>query len=842
MKKGIWLPILMLAALSFRFASAGVILVPEQRSTIQVGIDNALDGDTVSVWGPPPGQPSVPPWTYYENVNFGGRCVFLVNRSFLPGGLTGYDSSWNHVIINGQQSGTTVMLDAQASQRSVVKGFTITGGSNSIYYGGGIFCQNRTAVIEKNYIHGNFSAHGGGGVAYVHYSLGYDTVYVRGCRIEANTTGLPGQSPCDGGGIYVSDLHAPSVFVRMQGNEILSNSATGKGGGVFMSEPASLEDPPAAGPVLLEDNVVSGNQTPGGVTKPGGGIYSENCTGWAFRNQITDNSPDGIAMAATSVFHDPLRLGQASDPGFNFLKGNALGNDTCDYRLCGGFGLNASAIGNYWGTLDAATVWSHIENSQSGVIEIWLDPVAASGKWFSVNQNSHCETGVLVTGDLQIEAGAKLDIDPGKELALSSVPDYNSLPGGDPSLCELNVFGIVNALGGEGDSVWFHPTPTSLPESHWYGIRVRPQGTVNLAHSIVERAYCGVDAYEGASVTANYCRISNNMSNGVRLTGANGQVSYCSVTDNGAIGAEFTQVGTPVQVSVDHSQFHRNAFAGVKAKGCSGGAGSGIVHNIVESGFDPTHAAPYGIMAVQCDGSLAIGQNVVLGCSQAGLYEERSSSPSTGDVLDGNSHGATGLSCVLSSTPSVRGDVITRNMRGVFVDGTSLPNLGNATSHGENSILTDNQQYWVVNLNSSHQVPAQYNWWGVAPPSPPSRFLGPVLYAPWLTEPPQGDGGQSAGSTEAGAQDLEFTTPSVAMGGVRLCWQLPEQTRTKVAVYDNSGRMVRVLADGLQQRGTHAAQWDCLDTHGQRVSSGVYFCVLEAAGKRLGRKVVLTGR
>jgi hypothetical protein len=75
--------------------SATVLLVPDG---FPLGINSAIyaaaNGDTVSVWGLV-GVP--PPYTYYENVDLLGKNVLVVNRSFLPNGGRGYDSSWEHV-------------------------------------------------------------------------------------------------------------------------------------------------------------------------------------------------------------------------------------------------------------------------------------------------------------------------------------------------------------------------------------------------------------------------------------------------------------------------------------------------------------------------------------------------------------------------------------------------------------------------------------------------------------------------------------------------------------------------------------------------------------------------
>jgi len=76
----------------FSVAEARQLEVPElPYPQIQWAIDDAQDGDTVSVWGY-----GDPPFTYYENVNFLGKGIFVVNRSFLPNQVQ-YDSSWDHV-------------------------------------------------------------------------------------------------------------------------------------------------------------------------------------------------------------------------------------------------------------------------------------------------------------------------------------------------------------------------------------------------------------------------------------------------------------------------------------------------------------------------------------------------------------------------------------------------------------------------------------------------------------------------------------------------------------------------------------------------------------------------
>jgi len=68
---------------------------------------------------------------------------------------------------------------------------------------------------------------------------------------------------------------------------------------------------------------------------------------------------------------------------------------------------------------------------------------------------------------------------------------------------------------------------------------------------------------------------------------------------------------------------------------------------------------------------------------------------------------------------------------------------------------------------------------------------------------------------------------------------LPEAGSVRLAVYDMSGRLVRVLVSGELSTGTHELIWDGRDDAGEQVSSGIYFARLRAGDIRLNRKMVL---
>ena len=65
-------------------------------------------------------------------------------------------------------------------------------------------------------------------------------------------------------------------------------------------------------------------------------------------------------------------------------------------------------------------------------------------------------------------------------------------------------------------------------------------------------------------------------------------------------------------------------------------------------------------------------------------------------------------------------------------------------------------------------------------------------------------------------------------------YYLPERQRVRISVFDASGRMVAVLADGVQSAGDHVARWQA-----SGFASGIYFCRLEAGGVESTKKIVL---
>jgi hypothetical protein len=73
----------------------------------------------------------------------------------------------------------------------------------------------------------------------------------------------------------------------------------------------------------------------------------------------------------------------------------------------------------------------------------------------------------------------------------------------------------------------------------------------------------------------------------------------------------------------------------------------------------------------------------------------------------------------------------------------------------------------------------------------------------------------------------------------RIEYDLPEAVQVRLAIYNVLGHEVAVLVDEERPAGRHGVMWDGRDADGQRMSSGIYFYVLQAGAFRASRKMLL---
>jgi len=86
---------------------------------------------------------------------------------------------------------------------------------------------------------------------------------------------------------------------------------------------------------------------------------------------------------------------------------------------------------------------------------------------------------------------------------------------------------------------------------------------------------------------------------------------------------------------------------------------------------------------------------------------------------------------------------------------------------------------------------------------------------------------------------LEQNSPNPFNPQTAIRFTLDAKQNVTLAVYDVSGRLVRMLASGTQDVGTHSITWDGRDSAGSTVSSGVYFYRLDAGKFSATKKMVM---
>ncbi len=252
-----------------------VLAVPGDYATIQIAINNAVNGDRITV----------AIGTYNENINFNGKEIEIIGNG--PG----------NSIIDGGASGSVVTFASGETANCLLRGFTIRNGSGTninlalpyspqTNYGGGIFINGASPVLENLIVENNTVAldgenGGSGGGIYIGNG---SNVQFNNVTIRNNTA-----ARYQGGGITIENSGATFNTVT------ISNNTTGNYGGGISARNANLN---------FTDLSLTGN-TATGANGMGGGMFLINCT-INFNNVISNSNTanrtgNGVCTYSTPV-------------------------------------------------------------------------------------------------------------------------------------------------------------------------------------------------------------------------------------------------------------------------------------------------------------------------------------------------------------------------------------------------------------------------------------------------------------------------------------------------------------------------------------------------------------
>jgi len=110
-----------------------------------------------------------------------------------------------------------------------------------------------------------------------------------------------------------------------------------------------------------------------------------------------------------------------------------------------------------------------------------------------------------------------------------------------------------------------------------------------------------------------------------------------------------------------------------------------------------------------------------------------------------------------------------------------------------------------------------------------TRFVNEALVIPYVSDAREG-------APELWGTRLEQNAPNPFASSTVIPYALAAAGDVKISVYDVAGRCVAVLYEGTKPAGTYAVRWA---VDGKDLPAGTYLAVLEAAGRRYERKMVL---
>lgn len=259
-------PKLALLALTVIFLApsleSAVIVVPSDAPSIQAAIDAASPGDVVSV----------APGTYVENLDFGGKAVTVESADGPE--VTVIDGS---NCTGGVDQCSVVVFVSGEGPDSVLRGFTITGGTGTLYdathrRGGGIFCHATSPTIENCTVTANSAYNGGGISAYLTAAP-----RIHGCWIQDNSA-----TNCAGG---IDSRNSSPEIVDCS---ILNNSAVLCGGGIGGY---------VGGAPVVTNSTISGNSSDNG----GGGLHFHTASSSTITNCVVTFNTAGTSGGGMSL-------------------------------------------------------------------------------------------------------------------------------------------------------------------------------------------------------------------------------------------------------------------------------------------------------------------------------------------------------------------------------------------------------------------------------------------------------------------------------------------------------------------------------------------------------------
>ncbi|MBK6686563.1 MAG: right-handed parallel beta-helix repeat-containing protein [Deltaproteobacteria bacterium] len=389
-------------------------------------------------------------------------------------------------------------------------------------------------------------------------------------------------------GLYASDAHLTleRSLLRNNGNRgvylrtttgnftqsLVHNTISGNGTyGVYLYEQGGVQN------VVLRDNLVVANGSYGFyVTSGSPAVTSSNNLVW---DQITDFS--GVSVTPTDRVENPLLV----DPA----NGDFRPTSRSGARLAASDGTDIGAF------------------AFDGV----ATPVLA-GRLLTNTVLTAAASPHQVVGDLIVEPGVTLTIEPGAEVRFAALSDLMRT-GVDLTRTELSVRGTLVADGTASSGIRLRSTAAAPMPGDWYGVHLRAGSAASiLDYATVQHARYGVHSEAAASTVLQRSTFELSASYGVYATAGALDLVEVLIRNNTSYGLYFTDAGGSIQ----RSQIYDNGNRGLYLRTTAGTSNVQLLRNtIVANGT-------YGIYFYEQGGQLNVTarDNLVVNNGSYGLY------------------------------------------------------------------------------------------------------------------------------------------------------------------------------------------------------------------------------
>jgi len=360
----------------------------------------------------------------------------------------------------------------------------------------------------------------------------------------------------------------------------------------------------------------------------------------------------------------------------------------------------------------------------------------------------------IITGDIIVDYGAQLIIEPGVEVRFSYISDPDNNGQEDTNAADLIVYGKLFAEGSATEPILFTSNEDPALKGDWGGIRFSSdEGTSTIYHATIEMAKDGVWTKEFCNIEISDCEIRTNIDCGVYL-GSNSNAAIvdstvihnttgignygtmiirgCTISSNGGTGI----VSDGVHIEIYESLIGENSSRGMilhnsssnsRVQNChildNGAYGVyGERFEVIDSSFarNANHAvrgsncliegcifreSGYGIRG----SSISVVDNTFEGEFSSSLYYYYSGIYIDGQVMISHnvfSGYSTGIWLATSSQVTIQDNLVTGNYRGIYFESID----------GQNLTCSNNNIYgnrdWNVYNNTTQRVAISDSCWG----------------------------------------------------------------------------------------------------------------------------------